>query len=113
MRFHMLAAAGGAGTGLLFEGIILLCFAVVLFLHLRLRKRCEYLESRIAEAEAEKRELRGKLQTLEDPADAIIGYSGLARRDGVTDAEKNEYLEMIEEAGRELVSAVREEERGL
>ena len=87
-----------------FAALAVILFAVLmLFLEAGRRKK---EADRLAE---ENRELKNSLDSicgkLRMPADAIIGYSGLARRDGVSSEEKDTYLALIEEAGTEILHA--------
>ena len=82
---------------------VILFAVLMLFLEAGRRKKDA---DRLAE---ENRALKNSLDAICDklriPADAIIGYSGLARRDGVSSEEKDAYLALIEEAGTEILYA--------
>ena len=70
----------------------------------------EHLE---AELEAERKAGRAKTVFLSNmshdirtPINAVLGYTALAKREGLTEKERGDYIEKIENSGKELIAII-------
>ena len=98
-------------AGILFGGSIFVFVMLLLIRRTfdRIREN-EQLEVRLAAAEEASKAktffLSNMSHDIRTPLNAIIGYTTLAGREGVTEEEKSEYVDKIEMASRQLLDIV-------
>lgn len=98
-------------AGILFGGSIFV-FVMLLLMQRTVAKiqENERLEAKLAAAEGASRSktffLSNMSHDIRTPLNAIIGYTTLANREGVTLEEKNGYINKIEKAGTQLLDIV-------
>ena len=98
-------------AGILFGGSV---FVFVMLLLIRRTfdriQENEQLEVKLSAAEEASKAksffLSNMSHDIRTPLNAIIGYTTLAKRDGVTHEEKSEYIDKIEKAGHQLLDIV-------
>ena len=98
-------------AGILFGGSIFVFVMLLLIRHIFNRiQENEQLEVKLAAAEEASKAktffLSNMSHDIRTPLNAIIGYTSLAKREGVTDEEKSEYTDKIEMASRQLLEIV-------
>lgn len=98
-------------AGILFGGSVFV--ACMLYLISRIADRIqenEHLAAELAAAEdantAKTFFLSNMSHDIRTPLNAIIGYTALAQKDGVTLSEEKEYIKKIDSAGRQLLAIV-------
>ena len=98
-------------AGILFGGSIFVFVMLLLIRHTfdRIQEN-EQLEAKLSAAEEASKAksffLSNMSHDIRTPLNAIIGYTSLANRDGVTYEEKSGYIGKIEKAGRQLLDIV-------
>ena len=98
-------------AGILFGGSVFVFVMLLLIRRTfdRIREN-EQLEVRLSAAEEASKAktffLSNMSHDIRTPLNAIIGYTSLAKREGVTPEEKSEYVDKIEMAGRQLLEIV-------
>ncbi len=98
-------------AGILFGGSVFVFVMLLLIRRTfdRIREN-EQLEVKLSAAEEASKAktffLSNMSHDIRTPLNAIIGYTSLARREGVSPEEKSEYVDKIEMAGRQLLEIV-------
>ncbi len=98
-------------AGILFGGSVFVFVMLLLIRRTFDRIRAnEQLEVKLSAAEEASKAktffLSNMSHDIRTPLNAIIGYTSLARREGVSPEEKSEYVDKIEMAGRQLLEIV-------
>ena len=90
--------------------VVVLLFAVALFIHMMLRRQHEHLERekmRVEEgSRAKSRFLFNMSHDIRTPMNAIIGFTHLAKQPDVSLEEKDQYLSKIENSGQQLLGII-------
>ena len=90
--------------------VVIILFAISFVIHMLLQRKHESLERDKMRAEEESRAksrfMFNMSHDIRTPMNAIIGFTYLARQDGVTAKEKDDYLEKIEVSSKQLLAII-------
>ncbi len=90
--------------------VVIILFAVSLSIHILLQQKHKNLERekmRVEEgSRAKSRFLFNMSHDIRTPMNAIVGFTHLARQEGITQDEKDQYLIKIENSGQQLLGII-------